>query len=205
MKNVFALNSFFMCEGTQSTSFILSLCVLGLFALPSPLCAQGTSQEKYVVEAIKEDALAQWRTENTPSQSDDTFWQKGTSPELLLRQNTRASAETSGTAGPAKPAKEKNAKQSEGLELAGGAIRGHAETVGSTWHSPGSQEPTIDEDLMHGTHEVLGAYGKMVDEDDFSMSLGPELYIPEEGASVLNKSDERTSEVGMGMKLQWGF
>ncbi len=230
MKNVLACNFFskpsLRYSHTQALVAVQNCSKFLLYTAPLLICAFATcfflsslylttahaaESAPYTLspEKTSTDTFAQWKTNAAPTQNEDPFWQKSTSPEQLFRQKKSMtqtqSSNVADNVGPKNAAPKEAAKGDAKLQLAGGAIQGDSQTVGSSWHSPASQEPVIDEDLLHGTHEVLGAYGSMVEEDNFTMSLGPELYIPEEGAGLVNKGDNRNSELGMGMKLQWGF
>ncbi len=155
-------------------------------------------------------AFGTWPNQDAHLQKQDKLWQEGLSGTDLLRQKSptvvKKQAKASQEVGPQRaPSPIERAKNDESVTLAGGAIRGDSEVVGSSWNSPGSQEPTIDENILHKQHDVVGAYGQVVDGDNFRMSLGPELYIPDEGADVLGKGDADASELGMSMKFKWGF
>ncbi len=149
-----------------------------------------------------------WGKEGSEPASHDALWQKGTSVQDLLRKKNPHTAQTAkeqeNPMGP-KPSPSKEKQEKSGVTLAGGAIQGDSEVVGSSWHSPDAQEPIIDEDMLHDKRDVLGAYGQMVDENGFEMTMGPELHIPGEGASVLGKDGADNSELGMSMKFKWGF
>ncbi len=156
--------------------------------------------------------LGPWKNSNTPNHSQDVLWKKGTSAHDLLRKKNTATTpspakkEPGGIGmGPHPKTSPRGEQESKGVVLAGGAIEGDAAVVGSSWHGPGSEEPIIDEDMLKEQHDVVGAYGQVVAEDDFKMSLGPELYIPGDSSSLLGNEKSSASELGMGMKLQWGF
>ncbi len=154
-------------------------------------------------------AFGVWQNqESVLPRKEDKIWQQGTSAGELLRQKNPLQAKPTPNPTPdmgpqQAPAPTEPAK--EGITLAGGAIKGDSDVIGSTWHAPGSQEPIIDEDMMHRQHDVVGAYGQMASGDDFKMTMGPELYIPGEGADVLGKDSSEASELGMSMKFKWGF
>ncbi len=191
-----------------------SVSVVVLFGFLSFAHAATTSMDVVIptpTGSIANPKLEKWQKNTTPQTQQDKLWQQGVSPEQLLNKDAtkrmQPQAPTAETVGPHPKQGQQSptAPEDDGLQLAGGAIKGDSEAVGSTWHAPSSNSMTIDENLYNEQHEVVGAYGQMVQNENFEMSLGPELYIPEEGTSVLGDNGPENSELGVGMKLQWGF
>ncbi len=155
--------------------------------------------------------LESWKKEGVPTVNDHSLWEKGASPEDLLRRDTAptpsVAAPAPNTLGPTQPVNTGQASGQEdpNLQLAGGAIKGDSEAIGSSWRRPTSEAMAIDENPLNEGHEVYGAYGQMVKDEDFKMSVGPELHVPEDSGSILGESGPDNSELGVGMKLQWGF
>ncbi len=189
------------------------LLVLWAFVLMSQgMAVAGTVMDTSVFSQSQPSAegtdFGPWKKADAVPQSQDPLWHKGTSAQDLLRnKNPHVSSVAKGEKDSMGPqhAPTQRAQEDTGVSIAGGAIQGNSEIMGSSWHTPHAQEPIIDEDMLHDKRDVVGAYGQMVADDDFEMSMGPELHIPGEGASVLGKDGAEASELGMSMKFKWGF
>ncbi len=194
------------------TSMFVLLALWAFVLLSQSMAVAGTVMDTSVISTSQSSPegtdFGPWKKEDTAPQSQDPLWQKGTSAQDLLRKkNPLAPSVAKGeenSMGPQQvPAQQ--AQEESGVSIAGGAIQGDSEVMGSSWHAPHEQEPIIDEDMLHDKRDVVGAYGQVMADDDFEMSMGPELHIPGEGADVLGKDGAEASELGMSMKFKWGF
>ncbi len=163
------------------------------------------------------EAAKQWYRYGEPQGNKGELWEQGTSAEEINRRripsknNTQGDASLDTRAGIqvqlknlSDYAREAN---SEPITLGDGKIEGRADVGKATWKPSVAEPIKIDEPILSSQHSVVGAYAQMVDDDDFKISAGPEIHLPESIDSPLGSSSERpdSSEIGMGMKLMWGF
>ncbi len=149
-----------------------------------------------------------WGAFDAPSANDDAFWHESSSGySLMPKSKAKNSLNSKNSLGPHKidsPVETK--KELTELVAKDVAISGETKTVGNKWDNASSDESKFDEDLKKQTHDVIGAYGKMVDDEDFKLKMGPELYVPLKGADTYQGShNPSNSELGLGMKMEWGF
>ncbi len=208
-------------------NFVFVCIIMGSF-LPSSLALavenHGT-MELIVPKSIQDmqnpnsKATKEWYPKGEPQGNKGTLWEQGTSAEELNRRRTPPQKDSQGNASSGINTRAgietqlKNISEyerttsDEPVTFADGRIRGDSSVEASSW-KPAITEPIkIDEPILSSQHNVVGAYADMTDDEDFRMSAGPELHLPETMSSPLGHSSERphNSELGMGMKLMWGF
>ena len=194
---------------------IIIILLINIIYSPISLAYASSSSSALPYKNIQQPnkSMSGWQKKTVLSANRDEIWKKGTSGTNLLRRhqtysdNTPDNQQSKIIMGPS-PNKRPKTQQDldKRLSLNNGTIRPNARTQGSSWHSKTSQSIIIDEDLYNNQYEVVGAYGQMVNEEDFKVTMGPELYINPNESSILGGDDARgESELGMGMKFQWGF
>ncbi len=167
-------------------------------------------------ETISVDNRA-WYPMGTPQGSKGDLWEQGKSVDDINRRRVPADSSPSANAGldtragidtQLKSISEyERSLDEDPITIANGKIRSESSIEQSSWKSNIVEPVKIDEPVLTSQHNVFGAYADMVEDEDFHMSAGAELHLPESNTSILGSSSERqdNSEIGMGMKLMWGF
>ncbi len=161
------------------------------------------------------EAAQKWYPSGEPQGDKGTIWERGTSLNELNRRrapqnpNSPSSLDTRvGIESQLKGLAEyERSAEKKPLKIADGKIHGDSSVEKTSWKSSITEPIKIDEPVLSSQRSVVGAYADMVEDEDFHMSAGPEIHLPESTSSPLGHSDDRpeNSEIGMGMKLMWGF
>ncbi len=147
-----------------------------------------------------------WYPKGSPQGTNGDLWNKGTSGKKLTEKMRPKGHTEQHLEGPHDGAQVAEEDEGLSLQLANGAIKGDAVEEGSQWQSPGVNAIKIDEEVLSEKRNIVGAYAPLVQEDGLNISVGPELHIPDDVDSPLQKnSSQNQSEVGMGMRLMWDF
>ncbi len=192
-----AMNCNFKCVCTH----ILFLFFLVCFPL------QAKAQEENT--AVPHDSA--WYPKGSPQGTKGDLWEKGTSastltekldPQVVFEQKLEGTDQNIRRVLQSKLEAIEKEEQKSGLS----SIPIESAEEGAEWHSPSSKPVVIDEEILVEKRDVVGAYAPIVDDDDFRISVGPELHIPQDNDSPLQgKSGVEQSEIGMGMRLMWDF
>lgn len=94
------------------------------------------------------------------------------------------------------------------LEKADAKLRGRVSSEEATWRNPVTEPMRVDQGTLLNSRSIVGAYADVVRDEDFQMSVGPELIVDNEamkgGTSQYYQSDAGNG-LGVGMQFQWAF
>ncbi len=146
-----------------------------------------------------------WNSWGTAASKDEEFWKKSVSSQTFLqKKGLKADATETG-----REAREKvNAQRREKSDFSfgKGVLTDQADIVSNQVAPKSPTERSLDETQNHHTHDVYGAYKDMVHEKDLEVKMGPEVHVPSNSVDHVKKGDAPSaSDVGVGMKLKWGF
>ncbi len=158
-----------------------------------------------------------WYPSGAPLSGKGELWEQGESIQELARKRTPAKPIVVPTNKPnTNESKDSQVKSIADYErnldnkpIAIGKTKIHSDSSvegEATWRPSFTEPVKIDETVLNSQREVVGAYATMVEEDNFTVSAGPELHLQEHLDSPLDSDGpSQNSEVGMGMKFKWGF
>ncbi len=169
-----------------------------------------------------------WYPTGAPLSGKGELWEQGTSMQELNRrripqkatnsskQNLKVNSQNNAEIGANTRAGVKSQLKSiaeyerklsdKPITIGNTAIHGEPIVDESTWRPTITEPVKIDETVLNSQRSVVGAYAHMVEDGNFTMSAGPELHLQENINTPLDDDGPpQGSEVGMGMKLRWGF
>ncbi len=146
-----------------------------------------------------------WNSWGSAASKDDEFWEKSVSGQTFL-QTKGLKTDVTDTGREAREKLNAQKKKKSDFSFGKGVLTDQADVVSNQVAPKSPTERSLDENQTHHTHDVYGAYKDVVHEKDLEVKMGPEVHVPSNSVDHLKKGDAPSaSDVGVGMKLKWGF